>query len=368
MKTSVTQENLARALGVVGRIAGARTSLPILANILLGATGGQLKLSATNLEVGITQSISAKIDEPGSITIPARLLHDYVTSLPPQNITLATKEHKLSLDAGRYTSTINGTVADEFPSIPDVQGKNKIILPSNILKQSLQKVIFAASQDDTRPVLTAVMLCMRDQSLYMVATDSYRLSEQKVDISEKNDDLSKNQLLIPARSLNELLRILYDDQDVELSWDEAQAEVNIDNTTLVTRLIDGTYPKYSDLIPNASDTTITIDREEFLSITKVASLFARESAGGITLSANQNDHTLSVRSVASQVGENTSTAEAEVVGGDGEVTLNSRYLMDALNAIDSKKVTFRFTGKVSPCVIEPVGLKGQLHVVMPLRS
>ncbi len=366
MKVSVTQENLSRALHAVGRIAGGRTTLPILANVLLATEDAQLKLSATNLEVGIIQHISAKIDKAGSITIPARLLGDYIASLPPTNITLSTDEHKLHLEAERFNSTINGIAADEFPSIPEVKSSQKLTFDGASFKQALQRCLFAASSDDTRPVLTAILLHAFKGSLFIVATDSYRLSEQQLD-STTAGVLADTTLLLPARSLSELTRILADGDTIDLSWDEAQAELRFRETTLITRLIEGTYPNYRDLIPKSTEATFEINREELLSITKVASLFARESAGGITLSLDEPAQTINVRSIASQVGDNTSVAQAEVQGG-GEVTINSRYLIDALGAMTSDTISFGFSGKVSPCLLQPVGKPGQLHVIMPLRS
>lgn len=366
MRVSVTQENLSRALHAVGRIAGGRTTLPILANVLLTTDNTQLKLSATNLEVGIIQHISAKIDEAGSITIPARLLGDYIASLPPTNITLSTKEHKLHLEAERFNSTINGIAADEFPSIPEVKSTHTLTFDGGSFKQALQRCLFAASSDDTRPILTAILLHVVKGALYVVATDSYRLSEQQLD-NPKSETLDDITLLLPARSLSELVRILGDGDTLELSWDEAQAELRFGDSTLISRLIEGTYPNYRDLIPKSSEATFETSREELLSITKVASLFARESAGGITLSVDEAAQTIHVRSIASQIGDNTSVAQAEVKGG-GEVTINSRYLIDALGAMTSDKVSFGFSGKVSPCLLQPVSTPGQLHVIMPLRS
>jgi DNA polymerase-3 subunit beta len=367
MRIEVTQENLSRALHVVGRIAGGRTTLPILANILIVTDGSRLKLSTTNLEVGIIQYISAKVDEAGAITMPARLLHDYIASLPHTNITLSTQEQKLHIEAERFTSTINGIAADEFPSIPTVKSNQTLTLPSTELKTTLQRSLFAASTDDTRPVLTSVLLHTHKDSLYLAATDSYRLVEQEIPSEVSGKISNEIQLLLPARSLNELIRILPDEKAVELSWDDAQAELRFEDTTLITRLIEGTYPNYRDLIPTSSETSFEVGREELLSVTKVASLFARESAGGITLSVNEGQQAVSIRSVASQVGENTSEAEAKV-SGSGEVTLNSRYLIEALNAMDADAIQFNFTGKVSPCLIVPIGKSGQLHVIMPLRS
>jgi DNA polymerase-3 subunit beta len=366
MEVELTQENLARALNLVGRVAGTRATLPVLSNILIKTSNQQLGLAATNLEIGVTHLASAKITKPGSITVPARLMVEFINSLPPSNVSIGTDGQKLLIKAGQFQSTINGVASEEFPAIPEVKNGRGLQLPAGELKAALAQVIFAASGDETRPVLTACYLHAHNGALYLVATDSYRLAERRLMKLGKNDP--QPELLIPARSLAELLRIIDDSQEtVELAWDDAQAELRYGQTTLVSRLIDGKYPSYRDLIPKKGEIGFSIARDELLRITKVASLFARESAGGITLTIDEGQKEVRIHSVASQIGENTSAASAEVQGG-GEVTLNSRYLIEALGAINASEVTFTASGKVNPCVLSAKDEPDYLHVIMPLRS
>lgn len=367
MKLSTTQENLSKALNIVCRVAGSKTTLPILANIMLKTVKNRLQISATNLEVAITQFIGGKIDSNGSITVPARLMSDFVSSLPKDTINMELEKNKLHIKTKQYQSTINGIAADDFPSIPKLQNKNTIKIPISDLKKALQQVIFTASNDDSRPVLTGVYFSSQNGRLFITATDSYRLAEKQIIKIQEN--LS---CIVPVSSLQHLLRILSEDieeNEVNISYDQAQILFTLQDIELVSRLIDGQYPDYQRLIPSKSDVNITLNREDFINITKVASLFAKESAGSITISVSEEDQEVSITSVASQVGENTSRAEAKIKGS-GEVTLNSRYLLEALNAINDDKVTFRFSGKISPCVLTPADSKSSdyLHIIMPLKS
>lgn len=364
MRLQVTQENLNKALANVAKVAiSSRNPLPILNNVLLKTVNNRLLISATNLEIAISEYVGAKIADEGAITIPARLLQEYVSSLPGGVIDMSVKDHKLSLSTGGYKSTINGMTAEDFPVMPLLERDNPKKINSKKLKKSLNQVIFAAASDDTRPILTAVYMHTHEGFLHLVATDSYRLAEDKLlAISEEIG------LLVPHSSLQDLLRIIGDqDSDIDIYADGQQALFVIGESELITRLIDGNYPDYRKLIPNSFDVSVTLDRTEFLNVTKVASLFARESAGSIILKFDELEKTVSISSVASQLGENISTITAEVEG-NGEVSLNSRYLIDALNAFNSEKVTFSCNGKVEPCVLTSVQQPDYTHVVMPLKS
>jgi len=364
MKLQVTQENLNKALNNVARIAMVnKNALPILNNVLIRTVDNRLSLSATNLEIAITEKIGSKVQTEGAITVPARLMQEYVSSLPSGILELELDEHKLHISTEQYKSTINGVFADEFPLVPEITKGLQLKIPLKDLKKSLQQVVFAASSDETRPVLTGVLLNTQDGSLFAAATDSYRLAEKK--LLKTAQDIS---LLIPASALQELLRVLPENtESVEMHADNQQVLFKVGDIELVTRLIDATYPDYKKLIPTKFSTTATLARDEFTTITKVASLFARESAGSITIKVDEGAKNVSITSIASQLGENTSSADAEV-SGTGEVTLNSRYLLDALSALGTKEVTFSFNGKLEPCVLTSKEAPGQTYLVMPLKS
>lgn len=363
MKLQATQENLNRALGAVARVANSRGTLPILANVLIKTSNNRLSLSATNLDIAITHYIGAKVSEEGSITVPARLMQDFVSSLPEGVIDLNLEETKLHVSTKQYKSVVNGIVADDFPVMPAVSGGKTSKIDGKLFKKALQQVVFTASSDETRPVLTGVLLQTTNGKLYVAATDSYRLAEKQIGAS-KNDI----HLLIPASALQDLLRVLGDNEDeVQITHDEQQALFTVGDVELVTRLVEGKYPDYQKLIPQKFTTKATLKKADLANVTKVSSLFARESAGSVTIEVDEAAKQLSIRSVASQLGENTATAEAKVTGS-GSITLNSRFLLDALNALDGEEVTFGFNGKLEPTLLTAKDNPDYKHIIMPLKS
>ena len=363
MKLTVTQENLSRALGTVSRIASSRGSLPILSNVLLRTQNNQLLVAATNLDVAISETIGAKVKADGSITIPARLMQDYVASLPSGTLTLEVTDNKLKLTTEHHSSSINGTPADDFPEMPTIDKGDVVEITGASLKTALQQVLFAASSDDARPVLTGLFLHSMNGKLYAAATDSYRLAEKMISKLEK--DVS---LLIPASSLQDVLRVMRDDTGVvSINYDEQQARFSVGPVELVTRLIEGKYPDYRKLLPKEYETSAVLKRADLQEITKVSSLFAREAAGGVTVTIKEDEKQVSIKSIASQVGENNAVADAEV-SGDAVITMNSRYILDALSAFEGNKIQINVNGKLDPCVLTDPENDDYLHVVMPVKS
>lgn len=369
MKLTVTQENLHKALSIVSRIAGTKTPLPILSNIFIKTENNRLMLAATNLEIAITVFIGTKIESKGSLTIPARLLSEFVSNLPKNNIEIENKGLHINVTSGMYTSTINGLPADEFPNLPVIQEKTATVfsIPTNTLKQAISQTVIAASHDSSRPMLTGAYLHTLNGELYIAATDGYRLAERHIEGIKLKQDI---EAIIPVSSLQEVVRIIPEDQtEIEVLIDDNQIRFRVNDIELTSKLIDANFVDYRQLIPRSQDVRVVISKEEFTRITKVASLFARESAGGITIKTDPKNKTISIHSVASQLGENTSIATAEV-SGEGTITLNSRYLLEALSCIDSESIEFSFNGKLSPTVLcdgDTVETNYQ-HIIMPLKS
>ena len=364
MKLQVTQENLNHALGSVARVANSRGTLPILANVLIKTTKNRLSLSATNLDIAITHYIGAKVSEEGSITVPARLMQDFVSSLPEGVIELDLQETKLHVSTDQYKSVVNGIVADDFPIMPSMSDGVTWKIEGSLLKKALQQIVFAASSDDTRPVLTGVLIETIDSNLVVAATDSYRLAEKK--LGKQKQALK---LLIPASALHDLLRILGDAEDeVKITHNEQQVLFQVGDIELVTRLLESVYPDYQKLIPTEFTTSATLKRADLINVTKVSSLFARESAGSVTIEIDEEAKNLSIRSVASQLGENTATATTKKVKGTSSITLNSRYLLDALAVMNGEDVMFGFNGKLDPTLIQDPENPDYRHVIMPLKS
>ncbi len=363
MKLQVTQENLNKALSSVSRVASSRSTLPILANVLIKTNNNLLSISATNLNIAITHSIGAKVATKGSITVPAKLMQEFIASLPAGVIDLELDRTKLKISTEKYNSTINGIISDDYPIMPSVDSKNNWKISSLVLKSALSQVIFAASSDETRPILTGILFSVVDDNLYLVATDSYRLAEKKV--IKLQQPLN---LLIPASSMTDLLRILPDnDNEVLVTYDDNQIKFKINEIELLTRLLNGTYPDYKKLIPEKFSTSSTLKKADMLNVVKVSSLFARENAGSIKIEVNEENSTLSVKSIASQIGENIASAEA-VVTNSGDITLNARYLLEALNALSGENIEFAFNGKLEPTIIRDPKKTDYNHIIMPLKS
>lgn len=363
MKLQVTQENLSKAISTVARVASTRGTLPILSNVLLRTENNRLSIAATNLDIAITHYIGSKIQETGAITVPAKLMQEFVSSLPPSVLKLELSDNKLNITTDQYKSSINGVSAEDFPEMPAISGGNSLTMDAQAFKKALQQVVFAASNDDARPVLTGVYYHSLEGVTMAVATDSYRLAEYK---------LGKNKtavnFLVPASAASDLLRIITDsDKDLTIQHDDQQVRFEVGDVILVARLIEGNYPDYRKLLPTRFATVARMPRADLLNIAKVSSLFARESAGSITIKVDKASGEVSINAIASQLGENTATAKADITG-TGEVTLNSRYLIEALNAFSVEEVEFCFNGKLEPCILRSGGEPSYIHLIMPLRS
>jgi DNA polymerase-3 subunit beta len=363
MKLKVTQENLNKALGLVARVASTRATLPILGNVLLKIHDNRLSVAATNLDIAISCYTGAQVQSEGALTVPARLLQDFVSGLPSGVIELEQDEQRLKLTTDNYKSTINGVTADEFPVMPAIEAGKSWKVAAPLLKQSLQQVLGAASTDESRPVLTGVLLHTVEDNLYMAATDSYRLAEKR--LMKTKEDIN---LLIPATALHDVLRIINDyEGEVIVASDEQQVQFRAGDVELVARLIEGNYPDYRKLIPAKFAVAATMPRAELVTITKVSSLFARESAGSIVVSVDEPSQSIWIHAVASQLGENNATAKVEA-HGTGAITLNSRYLLDGLQAMEGKSARLGFNGKLEAVMLTDPDTDDYLHIIMPLKS
>jgi len=363
MKLKVTQENLNKALGLVARVASTRGTLPVLGNVLLKIEGNRLNVSATNLDIAISCGLGAQVQSEGSLTVPARLLQDFVSSMPAGVIELEQDEQRLKITTDSYKSIINGVSAEEFPVMPAIDGGTTWKVSGPLLKKALQQVLIAASGDDSRPVLTGVYFHTIDGVLFVAATDSYRLAEKR--LVQLKDDV---QLLIPATALHDVLRIINDyDDDITIVHDDQQVQFRAGDVELVARLIEGNYPDYRKLVPASFSTTAVMPRADLSSITKVSSLFARESAGSIVVSVDEASESIWIHAVASQLGENDATLKINAKGS-GSITLNSKYLLDALQAMDAKTVRLGFNGKLEAVMLADIDNDDYLHIIMPLKS
>jgi len=365
MKVSVLKENLAKALSTCGRVVSTRGSLEILSNVMLSTESGRLKISATNLEVGVNYWLGAKVEKEGAITVPARLLTDVVNSLSTEKVELEIEEMNLHVNSQNDKLVIKGISVDEFPLIPSIENTS-FKISSRVLREALNLVNFAAALDEARPVLSGIYFNVDSDKLTLAATDSYRLAEKIVKLDKKITD--KYEIIIPARALIELARTLADiDEDIKICIGDNQVLFAASELEFTSRLIEGNFPNYKQIIPETNDTKAIVKASELTSVLKVASLFARESANSVNIFVRSKGK-IEVNATSSQIGDSTSVIEAEVSGKDGEISFNSKYILDVLSNIKEERVEFEISGKLNPGVVRPEGRKDYTYIIMPLRS
>ncbi len=370
MKISCLQENLSRGLGIVGRAVAARSTLPVTNNVLLATDQSRLKLVATNLEIATSCWIGAKVEEEGAITVPARLLTEFVNSLPPDkiDITLPQGSKVLHLKAARFEARISGVDAKEFPPIPTIENGIGTKVEAGPFREAIARVVFAAATEESRPVLTGVDAEFDGSVVTLAAADGFRLAVYRLPLAEPVGE--KVEVIIPARAMNELSRLMADQEEpveVDLSANKSQAIFRLKNIELVSQLIQASFPRYGQLIPQSSSTRAVVNVAEFLRATRTASIFARDSSGIVRLLVTPGAPgkiTISARS--EEIGEDVGEIDAEVEGGEAKIAFNGKYLMDVLSVLDEEKVALETTNPSSPGVIRPLGNDHYVHVVMPM--
>jgi len=365
MKVSCTQENLTKGLNIVGRLVGTRATLPVLNNILIKTKNGRLTLSATDLEIGISTWIGAKVDKDGAVTCPARLLSDYTATNTDKTISIELKDTTLHLDSEHFKANIKGIEASEFPLIPEVKEGEALEVSAQDLKEGILKTVFASALDETRPVLAGVCLKIAAGKIKMVATDSYRLAEKTINLITKE---SKEQsIIVPQRTMAEIGRLLDESVDkVTIKIGENQIHFKMGPTEVISRLVEGSFPDYEQIIPKNIKTKIEINTTQFLNAIKMASFFAREAANNVKLSFKKPKN-LEVIAVSPQLGDNTSELEANISGDELEIAFNAKFILDALQIIDSEKLSLELAGSLSPGIIRPSKDPNYLYIIMPLR-
>ena len=373
MKLTCLQENLNRGLGIVGRAVATRTTLPITNNVLLATDDGRLKLVATNLEMAISCWIGAKIEEEGSITVPARLLTEFVSSLPSDTIAvnLSPQTKTLGLKCARFEARISGIDAKEFPPIPSVDEGTNTEVEVEALRQAINQVVFAAATEESRPVLTGVCTQFEGNTLTLAAADGFRLAVFKMPI--KNKVSEKIEVIIPARTLAELNRLIGDDEEtvnITLNPNKSQVLFRLKSTELVSQLVQGTFPNYSQLIPKSYNTRVMVNVAEFLRATKTASIFARDGSSIVRLvvtpGSESNPGKLAVSARSEEIGDDVGEIDATVEGTDAKIAFNGKYLTDVLSVLHESQVALETTNPSSPGLIRPVGTDNYTHVVMPM--
>lgn len=366
MEIEVSQEKLSKALNNVSRVAVGKVTLPVLNNVLIRVDNKKVSLITTNLDMAIIDFLPVSNSKDGVITVPAKLLAEFVSNLPKgEKIKITEKNSKVTISAGPYTSTINGASADDFPELPEINEKNAVVFKMGIddFKTGISEVIIASSNDLTRPALTGIYFNTHEKTLAIAATDGYRLAEKNL-IKDVQSEIS---VIVPTNSLQEVLRSINEDMDeVEISFNDDLVRFRLGEIEIISKLIDASFPDYRRLIPKDNNIILELNREEVVRVTRLAALFARSVNGSIVCEAKKPD-TFSVKSVANELGVNDSSIKTEV-SEEGKVNLNSRFLMDALNVLEGKEIIFEFSGRVTPILLRNKKNKDYTHIIMPLNS
>lgn len=374
MKVSCLQDNLAKGLSIVQRAVSTRTSLPILSNILISTDGPRLKLAATNLEIGINCWIGAKVEDEGAIAVPARLLVDFVNSLPPERIEmdLNVRTNTLHLKCARFEANMNGVDPSEFPIIPAPEEDNRISMDADTLRAVIRQVAFAAADDESRPILTGVNVAFDGDQATFAAADGFRLSVRTAPLKQAVPEPVS--IIVPARALEEVFRIAVDQEDpVELYIPEGRNQIlfHLNSVDLVSQLIEGRFPDYNQIVPQTYSTRTTVNTGELLQAVKTINIYAREASNvarlQIVAETDLAPSHINMNATAAQVGDNVGEVDATVEGPELEIAFNSRYLIDVLSVIDEPQVYLDTTTPSSPGVIRPVGNDNFIHVVMPMH-
>ncbi len=379
MKLTCTQENLNKALNIVGKIINKNTTLPILNNVLLKTEKGRLKLISTNLELGVDCWVGGKIEEDGEITIPTKLFANFISTIPSGNIEMKLKGDVLSVKCGGYKTNIKGIDAKEYPLTPKIEMKPIFKIKSADFKQALFQVLPSISNSESRIEITGVFMDLSKldrNKLILVATDSYRLAEktlelEKGNVNKETVDLLKDikSVIIPKNTIQEIVRDLDNENEVvEVTISENQILFNFGNTSVISRLIEGKYPDYKQIIPNKFESEVKIGVDEAVNAIKVASLFANISSNSVELKLFPESKTLEINAETSDVGSNSSKIPAEISGKKLDVVYNYRYLIDGFNSLSGERATLKVNGEGMPTVLASDTDKSFLYVIMSIRS
>jgi len=366
MNITVSQKDLANALAISNRAVGINNTLPILNNVLLKAKDRKLHFTATNLEIAVTCSIESEIKNEGEITIPSKILSNYIGYLKDDSVNIIVEsDDSILIKTTDSKIKIKGIKSSDFPSIPVVEKVSEIKLLVKNLKNAIHHVVFAASLNTTRPILSGVYFLLSDDKMKMVTTDSYRLAEKVVSTQEISGDVN---FIIPAKTIIELsyiLDTLSDDKEVSLVFSKNQVLFSVDGIEFTSRLIEGQFPNYKQIIPTTSKTSVEFDVKSLVLALKKVNIFAKENNNKVLLKTGDNK--VSITTDATQFGEGEVDIITAVNGDECEIALNSQYILDLLSNISAKEVVFKIGEKTSPVVVQEKDLTDYVHIIMPLK-
>lgn len=379
MKLVCTQENFKKAISIVDKITAKQITLPILKNILIETKDGRLFFSATNLEIGIIIKIGAKIEREGKIAVPSKLISEFITNLPQEeNIEIELNGQILNINCGKYKAKVNCLDSEDFPIIPERKGENQFSIKNDKFKDIINKSLSAVSLNDIRVEFTGINLSFFDNKIYFASTDSFRLSEYEIEIEENDTykEIINTTAIIPAETLRELNKILHNSSDEEktlITIENNQVFFDVGDIKMVSRLINGKYPPYKQIIPSEFKTEILINKGELLQSIKIASVFTKKMDGEINIIV-ENDGNMVVKSSLQESGENQTELVIEKTGENQDFVLNPRYLIDGLNVMDGGKIKIMINDSFSPIILKIVNDKDGktvdnfIYIIMPIRK
>lgn len=381
MKITCTQENLARALSYLERVVGKQTTLPILSNFLIETEKGRLKISATNLEIGVIVSIGAKIEKEGKITVPAKILSNFIYNLPSGDIlTLEEENRHLKVVSTAYQIRIKGMDGKDFPIIPQFKNEYQYVFPAQVVKNALSRLLFCVSINEARLELTGVSVSFLEDGLHLAATDSFRLAEEIIPLEKgmsSQEILNKNiSLIIPNKVLHELIRVITPEStEIKMALEENQIFFEVDGVEIISRIINGKYPDYQQIIPKNFSLQVLFDKQELQRAVKIAGALSSYSSGEIALVFDKENKTCTFLSQSQEIGENKTVLPVGYVSGEGSLTIvfNPRYVLEGINVLTTEKILFCANNASTPASLQMVDSeetpdKRYLYIMMPIRK
>ncbi|MBN2087427.1 DNA polymerase III subunit beta [Candidatus Peregrinibacteria bacterium] len=365
MRLSCSQKDLFNALAITNKAVDVNNTLPVLNNVLLKAEGKRLYFTATNLEIAITYWIETDVKNEGEVTVPSKIFTNYINYLKDEKVDINAEEGDVVIKTEDSKTKIKGIPATEFPPIPTVEKEGSIKLKAKDLKEAIHQVVFAAAINTTRPILAGVYFSIGGGELKMVATDSYRLAEKTIKVSEASGDIK---CIIPAKTILELGGILdtfKGDDEIEIVISKNQVLFSVGEVKLISRLIEGQFPNYEQIIPKDTKTEITFDIHALTLVLKRINIFAKENNNKIILKTS--DGIVNVTTDSTQYGEGEVQLKTKTTGSDGEIALNSQFILDVLGNIGGEEIKFKIGEKITPVIISPKEKSDYTHIIMPLK-
>jgi DNA polymerase-3 subunit beta len=369
MKATVSSSALSAALGLVSRAVSPRSTLPVLGNVLLETTENGLRVTATNLDLTISATVPAEVEQDGRTTVPARLLSEYIGSLGEAqcSMQLEPTTQVLRLACGVHRANLHGIDAVEFPPLPKREGDAAVEVDAVPLQNAITQTVMAASADEASPVLTGVLMQIDGGRLTLAATDRHRLAVKTLEL-RVDGAAPVSSVIVPARHLSEVARAINASRPtVGVAFSQARNQVffTLRDVEISSRLIEGTYPNYAQVIPGESATTVNLPTAALLREARTAAVLARDAANPVRLQVGEG--TLTLRAQTAEVGDDEAPLNASVKGDDVQIAFNARYVLDALSVLDSDEVQLSFNGALHPGVIRPAGRDDYLCIIMPVR-